>query len=153
MKPVQVGLAVLAVALLAAGVILWRGQALGGGLEVSDQRAVILPNGVAGVYMTITNRGGEEVCIVGVEVRNHPEARAEIHQTVARGEKVEMVPVEELCIPPKSSVKLRPGSYHIMVMGLNLQSGREDSLVLDLVLGNGERVEVIVGVSAAKIPE
>ncbi len=153
MRPLYAGLAVLAVVLAAAGILAFRSLDSGGGLEVTDQRAVILPSGVAGVYMTITNTRGEEVCIVGVEGENRPNGRAVIHQTRARGEEVEMVPVGELCIPPQSSVRLKPGSYHIMVMGLSLQPGRDDSLVIDLILDSNERVEVIVEVSAVKIPE
>ena len=144
--------AVLALAVLAAlawGLLGSRG----GGIEVSEEKAVVLPGGIAGVYMTITNNYGEEVCIVGVELRSHPGARAEIHQTRAIGERVEMVPVERLCIPPESSVRLKPGGYHIMVTGLGGSASLEDNLVMDLILDNGDRIEVIVEVSAAKIPE
>jgi copper(I)-binding protein len=143
------GIALASVVALAWGLPLFSG----GGIEVTDERAVVLPSGMAGVYMRITNNYEREVCIVDVELKSHPGARAELHQTRAVGERVEMAPVRELCIPPKSSVDLKPGSYHIMVMGLKGSPSVEDDLVIDLVLDNGERVEVVVEVTAARIPE
>lgn len=98
------------------------------------------------VYMTIRNEKFEEVCLVKVELGEPGDVMVELHETVVReGGIHEMRPVEKLCLGPRSSLELKPGGYHIMVMGSTetLGSITADKIVkLRLIFDDGTVVDV-----------
>ena len=102
----------------------------------------------SGGYMTIANGGTEDDVLVGA---SSPAAeRVEIHQTMAMepspmpdasmepgatpgtGGMMGMAPVEELPVPAGGEVELRPGSYHLMLIGLEdtLEAGETVEITL-----------------------
>ncbi len=96
---------------------------------------------VAGVFMTVENRGLSSVCIVDARLEG-ADARVEIHETVREGGAYGMRPVEGVCVPPMGSVEFRPRGLHVMVMG-GVDPGGS---TLVLVLDDGREVRV-------KLPE
>jgi copper(I)-binding protein len=83
-------------------------------------------------YLTIVNRGraGDRLLSVRSEVCSHPE----IHETRIAGDRASMVHVEEgIEIPPRGRVELRPGGYHLMLIGLarHLREGETFEIVLE----------------------
>lgn len=84
------------------------------------------------VYMTLVNKGKEGDRLVGV--MSDVAEKAELHQSVKEGEVMRMQPVEGgLEIPPGGKVELKPGGYHIMLIGLkrDLKPGDRISVVLE----------------------
>jgi periplasmic copper chaperone A len=90
-----------------------------GGLTISHPWIRATPKGaaVAGGFVTITNTGAATDRLVGAGVTGA--SRAEVHATTTEGGVARMAPVEGgLEIKPGETVKLAPGGYHLMLMGL-----------------------------------
>jgi periplasmic copper chaperone A len=90
-------------------------------------------------YATITNAGSEADALIGA---SSPAAAAvEVHETVALGSPdasgggmMGMRPVARVEIPAGGSLQLKPGSYHVMLIGLvkDLKAGDTIDLTLKL---------------------
>ena len=90
-----------------------------GDLQVANPWTRATPKGsmVAGGYMVITNKGAAADRLLGgsTTVAN----RFEVHRMATENGVMTMRPVEGgLEIKPGESVELKPGSFHIMLMGL-----------------------------------
>lgn len=71
--------------------------------------------GVGGMFLDITNNGPADR-LIGVA---SPEAaKVELHESTHRDGVARMRPVDGLDIPAGGTVRLAPGGYHIMLMGL-----------------------------------
>ena len=73
-------------------------------------------------------------------------AMAMLHQTAFEGDKASMVHLDELLIPPQSSVQLAPGGLHIMLMQPRekLALDRKVRLSLKYSDGHSQTIEVAV---------
>jgi copper(I)-binding protein len=91
-------------------------------------------------YMTIQNNGSAADALVGA---SSPAATTvEVHETVVMGSSAPgatgdggmmgMQPVERLEIPAGGSVELKPGSYHIMLIGLKQDLKAGDTIEITL---------------------
>ena len=91
-------------------------------------RATVPAQKTAGAYLDIRSRDAAR--LVGVF---SPQADAsEIHHTVHDRGVVRMKPVKAIDLPPGETVRLAPGGYHIMLVGLKSPLKRGDSLPLTL---------------------
>ncbi|HHB91060.1 MAG TPA: copper chaperone PCu(A)C [Anaerolineae bacterium] len=122
-------LSLLAVTLAACG------GSKGPQIEIKDPWARPSPkmatSGAA--YMIIENKGNEDDVLIGVE--GDVSDAVEIHEmTIDENNVMRMRPVEgqRLVIPAKSKVELKPGGYHIMLIGLKHQL--KEGEVIDLTL-------------------
>ncbi len=91
-----------------------------GALEVGHPWTRATPNGadVAGGFLKITNTGPVDDRLVSVTVEGI--ARVEIHEMKTENGVMSMRPLKDgLLIPAGTTVELKPGSYHIMMMGLS----------------------------------
>ncbi len=81
-----------------------------------------------------------------------PVARVEIHEMSHQGDVMRMRQIEGLDLPAGKTVALKPGSYHLMFMGLKapLKEGESVPLTLTFKDGSGkqETVELSVPVRA-----
>lgn len=87
--------------------------------------------GTGAVFMLLVNEGGEPDRLVGGET--DVAEVVEIHETVMEGEvmKMQMLP-DGLEVPAKGEVLLKPGSYHIMLIGIKRDLQVGDTFNLDL---------------------
>jgi len=70
------------------------------------------------VYLKLVNDGGQPDRLIGA--RSAVATVAEIHESMVENNVMTMRPVAGgLEIPAKGQAELKPGSYHIMLMGLN----------------------------------
>jgi periplasmic copper chaperone A len=91
------------------------------------------------VYMTLTSAAGDRLIGVSTPVAQH----AELHRTTNQNGIIRMRPVEGgLELPAGAPVSLKPGVYHIMLMGLktSLQAGQ--SVPLRLTFAHASPVDV-----------
>lgn len=118
---------------------------LTGKVEVMDVTYTETPRAIA-VYAKIHNGKLSGVCLVNVKLREQAMAMVEIHETVVReGGVHEMRPVEKLCVPSRGTLELKPGGYHIMIMGdeQSLNAILADGVVkLELVFDDGTVIQV-----------
>jgi copper(I)-binding protein len=87
--------------------------------------------GTGAVFMHVVNEGKEADRLVGGET---DVAKAvEIHETVMQGEvmKMQMLP-DGLLIPARGEVQLKPGSYHVMLIGMQRDLAPGDTFTLEL---------------------
>lgn len=102
-------------------------------------------------YLTIQNTGSTADALVGV---TSPAAKtAEVHETVAMGSAAPsasggtgsmmgMQPIPRLQIPAGGTVELKPGSYHIMLIGLTGDLNAGDRIELTLTFEKAGVVKV-----------
>lgn len=83
------------------------------------------PSANGAVYMKITNRTDKDVAITGVRTVQSIAETVELHETYsappnanAMESMMSMRKVDRIVVPKKSSVELRPGGYHIMLMNV-----------------------------------
>lgn len=88
--------------------------------------------GTGAVFMKLVNTGGEVDRLVGAQT--DAADVAEIHETTMQGDVMKMQMLSQgLEIPAEGEVVLKPGSYHIMLIGItrDLKVGDQISLVLE----------------------
>lgn len=92
-------------------------------------------------YAEIVNAGDSDERLVGA---SSPTAgRVELHETVdVGGSASTMKAVDRIVVPAGESVTLRPGGYHLMIMGLRHRLEPGTTLEVDLRFAGGERVPV-----------
>ena len=104
------------------------------------------PNAPAlGVFMDIENHSASELAIVGARTTLEVE-RVELHRTMKVGEVMKMVPQQNIPMDGDSSIRLKPGSWHIMLIGpAEIPAvGDEVTLTLELSDGSEQQVSAIV---------
>ncbi len=84
----------------------------------------------AGGYVTIVNRGTAPDALVGAAA--DVAERVELHQTRNMSGMMMMEPVAKVEVAPGARVELKPGSYHLMLIGLKrtLTPGQTVTLTL-----------------------
>ena len=95
--------------------------------------------GVTAVYMDIKNPSDKARTLVKV---TSPIGHAMIHQSVSDGKLVRMQHLDKLSIPAKSSVYLKPGSYHVMITGIKQPLKVGDQVKLSLAFEDAVNLEV-----------
>lgn len=103
-------------------------------------RSTVAAQSAAGAYMDITSR--EAAHLIGVST---PVATTvEIHEMRMQGDIMRMRALDRLELPAGKTVRLEPGAYHLMLLGLKrpLQSGVEVPLTLEIEGGDGKRRKV-----------
>lgn len=100
-------------------------------------RATVAQQKATGAFMQLQSQAGAKL----VEVRSPVAERVEIHEMRMDGEVMKMREVPALDLPAGQTVELKPGSYHLMLMGLKraLPAGEEVPLTLIVEGKNGKR--------------
>ncbi|MBF0182950.1 MAG: copper chaperone PCu(A)C [Magnetococcales bacterium] len=102
-------------------------------------------------YMVLRNAGTSGKTVVGAASPLF--ARVEFHETVQQGGVAAMMARDSLVIDAGGQVTLKPGGYHMMLIGLQgkpLQAG--DKVPLKLRLSDGSEVAINADVRAAQTP-
>lgn len=95
-------------------------------------------------YMTLTAQGAADR-LIGIAT---PAAeRAELHETIDDNGVMKMRAVDGLALPAGHPVALRPGGYHIMLMGLKQALKTGESFPLTLTFQHAGAVTVTVPVA------
>ena len=105
-------------------------------------RGTVPAQQVSGAFMALSSKGG--AALVGVTT---PAAdAAEIHEMRLEGGVMKMRAAPRIDLPAGKTVTLKPGGYHIMLMGLKQQLKAGDSIPLTLQVegrdGKVDNVEV-----------
>ena len=113
-------------------------------VQVKDPwvRATVSHQSVSGAFMQLSSVRDVRL----VEVRSPVAGAVELHEMKMDQGIMRMRPVSGIDLPSGRSVELRPGGYHVMLMGLKRQLRAGESVPLTLVLegrdGKRETVEV-----------
>jgi copper(I)-binding protein len=125
---------------LAAAILLASCKAASGppAVSVDDAwaRATVPGQMSSAAYFTIRNRGGAD-SLLSV---SSPQADASLHTTSMDNGVMRMRPLAKLDVPANSSVTLKPGGMHVMLMHLKRPLSAGSSVELDLKFErSGER--------------
>jgi periplasmic copper chaperone A len=147
---VEIGVALLltVAAILFVGLTVWAAEMAQ--IEVAGAwvRPTIGPSRVSAAYMTIANKGATDDLLKSART---PKAKSvELHQTTTTADGVmQMRSVEDgLPVEAGSSLELRPGGAHFMLIGLEdaLEAGQ--NVILTLEFAKAGLIDVVVPVSA-----
>ncbi len=95
-------------------------------------RATVPQQQTSGVYMTLT--AAQDARLVGA---SSPVAAAvEIHQTRMGNNTARMRHARAIELPAAKSVELKPGGYHLMLLGLKRQMKEGESVSIRLIVEN-----------------
>lgn len=113
-----------------------------GSIEIDDAWVAAAPKNAPAMamFMEIENEGSRDVRLVSAEGKGF--ARIELHRTMPMDGMMKMVPQDSIPVPAKGKTELRPGDYHIMLIGPERVPDIGEMVMLDLVFDNGERVHV-----------
>ena len=125
-------------------------HAAGTDIEAHDFWArAALKDGNSAAYMLLHNHSQADDELIGVS--SDVAAAVEIHlsQMNANGT-MEMIPQESIALPADGELELKPGSYHIMIIGLKKDLNVGDEITLTLHFKNHEDITLTVPVLEAQ---
>jgi periplasmic copper chaperone A len=93
-----------------------------------------------GGFMKITNSTSKEIKLIKAE--SDFSQTVELHNVVFENAKMMMRPIESIVIPANSTVELRPGSLHIMFIGLKNPLTVSDTKKVTLKFDNNKSLVV-----------
>ena len=102
--------------------------------------------GNGGAFMLLKNSGTTPDKLI--RAASEVAETVEIHQTVMEGDVMRMSPVEFIEIPAGGEVELKPGSYHVMLIGLKQDLKAGDTINITLTFENAGETTVKVEVRA-----
>jgi copper(I)-binding protein len=82
----------------------------------SSQGGDAMAAGNGAVYVTISNHGSEADALLSAST--DVATTAELHATVEQDGKMVMRPLPKFDVPAGGKLEMKPGSYHIMLLGL-----------------------------------
>ena len=137
--------------LLAASVLLIHAGVPAAGLAAEQVRLVdpyarAVPPGQpnSALFLTLENAGGEDRALVSVQ---SPVAeRVELHNHIDDGGIMRMRRVSRIDIPAGGSAVLKPGGYHVMLIGLERQLKSGEEIPVELRFDDGSGLAVTVPV-------
>jgi len=99
---------------------------------------------VSGAFMTLVNDSATDYALTSVSFSGA--SAVEIHETSMEGDMMRMRQVSHIDIPANGSAELKPGSYHIMLIGLEngLKTGTTEALTLTFSDDSQKMVEAMV---------
>ena len=90
-------------------------------------------------YLTLHNKG-KTVDLVSVET---DAARVvELHQVTRKGELLQMEKIDKITLPEHATVELKPGDFHLMLIGLTAPLQTQSAVNLVLHFSNGDALPV-----------
>ena len=100
---------------------------------------------VSGAFMILTNASSIPYALTSVSF--DVAGMVELHETSMNGKMMKMRRISQIDIPANGSVELKPGSYHVMLMGLDkgLTAGTTETLTLTFSDNSQKTVEASVG--------
>ena len=96
--------------------------------------------GNSAAYFTLQNKGKTAVDLVAAE--SAVAKAVELHTVVQEGELMQMKPLEKIAVPAGESVVFKPGSHHVMLIGLKEPLQENQKVALTLRFSNGESLPV-----------
>lgn len=121
-----------------------------GQIEIDHPWTRATPKGatVAGGYLKITNKGTQPDTLTGGSADGA--GRFEIHEMKMEGGIMKMRPVAGgITIKPGETVELKPGGYHLMLMGLKDQLQQGKNVKGTLTFEKAGKVDIEYTVEAA----
>ena len=113
-----------------------------GAITIKDAWARGTPRS-GGAFMSIHNMGAADEL---VDVRADVARKVQLHQTVSEGGIMKMKHIHGMPVPANGMAMLKPGRYHVMMMGLNKPLKPGQTFPLTLVFKQAGEVPIQVDI-------
>lgn len=113
-------------------------------IEGAYARASIpnVPNSAA--FFVIKNNSDKDIAITSAN--SDIAEKNELHTHIKENEMIKMMKIEKLVVPAKSSLELKSGGEHVMLMGLKKELKAGDEINLELSFSDGDKKNIKVPV-------
>ena len=113
-------------------------------IEGAYARASIpnVPNSAA--FFVIKNNSDKDIAITSAN--SDIAEKNELHTHIKENKMMKMMKIEKLVVPAKSSLELKSGSDHVMLMGLKKELKVGDEINLELSFSDGDKKNIKVPV-------
>lgn len=113
-------------------------------IEGAYARASIpnVPNSAA--FFVIKNNSDKDITITSAN--SDIAEKNELHTHIKENEMMKMIKIEKLVVPAKSSLELKSGGDHVMLMGLKKELKAGDEISLELSFSDGDKKSIKVPV-------
>lgn len=101
-----------------------------------------MAEGNTAAFMVIRNNGAEADQLIKAECKGV--MMTEIHETKMVDQVMKMSPVDAVEVPAKGEVELKPGGYHVMLMGLMKELKEGEEMPVTLTFAKAGSVELIL---------
>lgn len=116
-------------------------------VEITEARARETMNDMGAVYFTVRSTG-EADRLLSVSVDPAIANDAQVHETVVENGSATMREVEGIDVPAGGELVLKPGSYHIMLLGVKEKLSAGDTFTLEVVFEHSGAISLEVPVVA-----
>lgn len=113
-------------------------------IERAYARASIpnVPNSAA--FFVIKNNSDKDIAITSAN--SDIAEKNELHTHIKENKMMKMMKIEKLIVPAKSSLELKSGGDHVMLMGLKKELKAGDEINLELSFSDGDKKNIKVPV-------
>ena len=113
-------------------------------IERAYARASIpnVPNSAA--FFVIKNNSDKDIAITSAN--SDIAEKNELHTHIKENKMIKMMKIEKLVVPAKSSLELKSGGDHVMLMGLKKELKVGDEINLELSFSDGDKKSIKVPV-------
>ncbi|WP_322488508.1 copper chaperone PCu(A)C [Chloroflexus sp.] len=94
---------------------------------------------VSAAYMVLVNNGATDAI---VKAESDVAKSVELHNVIMENNVMQMRQVEAIEVPANGQVELKPGSYHVMLIGLNRDLKEGEEVLIKLTTRSGQTIEV-----------
>ena len=101
-----------------------------------------VPNSAA--FFVIKNNSDKDIAITSAN--SDIAEKNELHTHIKENQMMKMMKIEKLVVPAKSSLELKSGGDHVMLMGLKKELKAGDEISLELSFSDGDKKEIKVPV-------
>ena len=101
-----------------------------------------VPNSAA--FFVIKNNSDKDIAITSAN--SDVAEKNELHTHIKENKMMKMIKIEKLVVPAKSSLELKSGSDHVMLMGLKKELKVGDEINLELSFSDGDKKSIKVPV-------
>ena len=101
-----------------------------------------VPNSAA--FFVIKNNSDKDIAITSAN--SDIAEKNELHTHIKENKMMKMMKIEKLVVPAKSSLELKSGGDHVMLMGLKKELKAGDEISLELSFSDGDKKKIKVPV-------
>ena len=101
-----------------------------------------VPNSAA--FFVIKNNSDKDIAITSAN--SDIAEKNELHTHIKENEMMKMMKIEKLVVPAKSSLELKSGGDHVMLIGLKKELKAGDEISLELSFSDGDKKSIKVPV-------
>lgn len=111
-------------------------------IEILDAYIAAAPpySRTTAAYMQIKNNSDREIALISAE--SNISDFAEIHANFHDKGMIKMLKIPEIRIKPKSKISLKPGSFHIMLIGFSHKPTPSSKVALTLSFDNKKTIKL-----------